>query len=408
MKMKYRLLAAVACAAPIAIAYPAYAGVGDPVKISDDLTIDPIIEGRLRYEHVDQPATDADALTMRLRTGAEAKLKGGLSLLVEAESTLAIIDDYADTNGKGLGNSVVADPENIELNRLQVQFKGDSSSATLGRQRINIDDQRWVGSVGWRQNEQTFDAVSGEAKVGPVTLSGTYSWSQRTIFGIDADTRQAYSGQFYFVGAATKIGPVNVKGFAYLLDYNNDEPVLGRSSQTYGLRATTAFKLTPQIKLDLAGSYARQSDYKGNTAEFGVDYVAAEAGLAYQGFKLTGGYELLGNDGAFALQTPMATGHKFNGWADTFLNTPTAGLQDIYGGLSYDFKALNLLPGLKAAVIYHQFDSDIGSINYGSEWDASLGFKLGPVGIVAKYANYDAKDFGSDTEKFWLEAEFKF
>ena len=407
--MKYKLLAAVACAAPIAFAYPAYAAAGDPVKISDDLTIDPIIDGRLRYETVDQPTMDADALTMRVRAGAEAKMHR-LSLLVEAEGTLAMLDHYNDTNpGNGVEPySLVADPENIELNRLQLQFKGDSSSVILGRQRINIDDQRWVGSVGWRQNEQTFDAVQGEAKVGPVTLSGTYSWSQRSIFGIDSGPKQAYSGHFYFAGAAMKVGPVNVKGFAYLLDYNNAEALLSKSSQTYGLRATTAFDLTPKVKLNLTGSYAHQSDYKDNTADFSVDYAAAEAGLSYAGFTFTGGYELLGSDGTFALQTPMATLHKFNGWADLFLNTPAAGLQDIYVGAAYDFKALNLLPGLKADVTWHKFDSDFGDLEYGSEWDASLGFKLGPVAILGKYANYNAKGFGTDTEKFWLQAEFKY
>ena len=48
----------------------------------------------------------------------------------------------------------------------------------------------------------------------------------------------------------------------------------------------------------------------------------------------------------------------------------------------------------------------LGGIDYGSEWNASLGFKLGPVNLMAKYANYDANGFAVHTEKVWLQAEF--
>jgi len=99
--------------------------------------------------------------------------------------------------------------------------------------------------------------------------------------------------------------------------------------------------------------------------------------------------------------------HAFNGWADLFLTTPARGLRDYYGGVSKTF-AVPALPGLKFDLIYHEFDSDFGGIEYGSEWDTSLGFKLGPVGLLAKYATYDASGFAVDTEKFWLQAELAF
>jgi hypothetical protein len=128
---------------------------------------------------------------------------------------------------------------------------------------------------------------------------------------------------------------------------------------------------------------------------------------------MTGGYELLGSSasagvGGRAVQTPMATLHKFNGWADLFLTTPNSGLQDIYGGLAYKFGKVKALPGLNAAVTYHKFDSDFGSVDFGTEWDASLGFKLGRVNLLAKFADYNAKGFGVDTRKVWLQAEIAY
>ena len=411
-------IAATALTASFTFSHAALAAPGDPIKVSDTLTFDPIIEGRLRYEHVDQPATDADAVTMRLRAGFELKTDG-LSLLAEGEGTLAIDNNYnafpfpIASHQRRPGYSVVADPENIELNRLQLQYKGKAATITIGRQRINLDDQRWVGSVGWRQNEQTFDAVRAEAKIGPVALDGTYSISQRTIFGIDAGPRQSYDGSFFLGGAGVKLGPVNVKAFAYLLDYDAKEQagalaITNADTQTYGARATAGFTLAPKLKLGLAASYARQSDYKDNPLRYAADYVAGEANLGYAGLGLTAGYEKLGSDNGRALQTPMATLHKFNGWADLFLTTPNTGLQDYYGGASYRFDKVSFVKGLNAAVIYHRFDSDVGNFHYGNEWDASLGFNVQQFAVLFKYANYDAKAFAVDTEKFWVQAEFKY
>lgn len=417
--MKLLLNTAAAATALIA-AQPAFAAPtsqpGDPVALGDGFTLDPIVDGRLRWEHVDTPTLDADAVTLRLRAGAELRHASGLAVLAEAEGTLALDDHYnafafpiADSQRRP-GYAVVADPMNVELNRLQVQYKSKPLTLTVGRQRINLDDQRFVGSVGWRQNEQTFDAARAEAVIGPVSLDVTHAISQRSVFGVDAGPRTAYDGKFWFLGAGVKLGPVQAKGFTYLLDYDPAEQAgtlaaPNADTQTYGLRLTTSLLLAPKTKLNLAASYARQSDWADNPARYGLDYLAAEAVLAHGPLGLTAGYEQLGGDGAHAFQTPMATLHKFNGWADLFLVTPAAGLRDWYGGAAYKFTGVKALPGLNAAVTYHRFESDAGSLHYGDEWDASLGFKLGRAMLLAKYANYDAAGFGAETRKVWLQLE---
>lgn len=417
--MKIVTIAVAALAAPIALAHPAYAAPGDPVKVSDRLTFDPIIDLRARYEAVDQPATDADAVTVRLRAGFELKEKSGLSFLAEGEGTLAIGKDYnafpfaiVDSQRR-TAYSVVADPMNVELNRLQLQYKSKAATLTVGRQRINLDDQRFVGSVGWRQNEQTFDAARAEAKLGPVTLDGTYAISQRTIFGAEAGPRTAYDGDFVFLGAGVKAGPVQLKAFAYLLDYDLKEQAgalatSNADTQTYGLRATAGFNLAAKTKLNLVASYARQSDWKDNPSNYAVDYINAEAGLAFGDLGITGGYEKLGAQGGKAFQTPMATLHKFNGWADLFLTTPANGIEDFYAGLSYKLPQVKALPGLNAAVTFHRFESDTGSLHYGDEWDASIGFKVKRVGVLFKFADYNADLFGTDTRKFWVQFEMAY
>ena len=384
-----------------------------PALAQEGITFEPTADARLRYEYVDlePPAEEAEALTARLRAGFEAKA-GAFAFLAEGEATLALVENYnafpfpVSSEQRRLAYPVVPDPENVELNRLQLAWAGERAALTVGRQRIDLDDQRWVGSVGWRQNEQTFDAVRGAAEFGPLVLDAAYAVAQRTIFGEDAGPRQAYEGDFGFLGAGVEAGPVKLKGFAYLVGY--DDPLVeALSSQTYGVLATTSLPLAV-AELDLKASYARQADWNTPARDYEADYYTAEAAAEVLGFALVGGWEKLGSDNGFAVQTPLATLHKFNGFADVFLTTPAAGLEDAYVTVGRELGGVAGIPGLKATVTYHQFDSDTGNVEYGHEWDATVGFRFASVALLAKYAAYDAVDFGVDTQKFWLQAETSF
>ena len=409
-----RAIALLLCGA--AIATPAGA---------QDVKFKPSVDVRLRYETVEQdgPAPlssgrDADALTLRVRTGSELST-GRLSVLGEVEGTLAIAGDYnafpfASTSSQRRPEyPTIADPENIDLNRLQLQYKTKAFTATVGRQRINLDDQRFVGGAAWRQNEQTFDAVRLEAKLGPVQLDGSYAMSVRTIYGIEARARQAYGGDFVFLNAGVKQGPVTVKGFAYLLDYD-ESIVFANSSQTYGIRAVVALPLGKDVKWGLIGSYARQSDYGRNPTAFAADYALLEGTLDYAGFKATAGYELLGSDSGanVAFQTPLATAHRFNGWADKFLTTPATGLRDFYAGIGHGWPKLGNMGPLVATFTYHRFYSDRDKIFYGDEYNAQLTLKVSKrLSALLKYADYQRNGIASfagdaDTQKLWGQLDY--
>lgn len=404
-----RLTLVTAAAASLAVASPALAAPAE-TDAADRVEIKPILDARLRYETVDQGALDADALTFRLRAGAEARL-GRFSILAEGEGTLAPVNDYnafpfaIDDSQRRPGHAVISDPQNIELNRIQLQYRSKDASVTIGRQRINLDDQRWVGSVGWRQNEQTFDAVRGEVKLGPVAMDLAYAISQRTIFGEDSGPRSDIDGDFIFAGLGSKLGPLQGKLFTYLIDYD-ESFALANSSQTYGGFLSGTLPVGKSTKLTFRGSYARQSDYGDNPFDYAADYWSFEAATKLAGFNIAGGWEQLGNDNGRAVQTPLATLHKFNGWADLFLTTPAAGLEDAYVSIGRTFDGPKPLAGLAANISFHQFDSAAGDVEYGTEWDASIGFRLGKLPLLLKYARYDASDFGTDTRKFWLQAEW--
>jgi hypothetical protein len=407
---------------------PAKAQFGDPLTIGDGITFDPMLDARLRWEDVDATTKTADAVTLRTRLGFEVKdSHSHLALLAEAVGTVALDPHYDAFPYAVLNNTqyrptlaTIADPQTLGLNRLQVQYATRALTVTIGRQRINLDDQRFVGSVGWRQNEQVFDAARAQIHAGVFDLDTTYAIQQHSVYGAYGNPRDYYSGKFVFVNGGIKDGPTTLKGFAYLLDYDDtgfiNLPTARSqldSSQTYGMRWVEALPLARGVNLGWTASYARQSNYGNNKRAYNVNYYLIEGAFTYHTVTANVGYELMGADvnavgGTWSMQTPMATIHKFDGWADLFLTTPATGLADTYVGLSGQIPQVKILPGLTYAASYHWFGSDVNSTKFGDEFDASVGFRTARVNWLVKYASYVAKGFGADTRKFWLEADYAF
>ncbi len=400
------------------------------------VTFKPIIDLRLRYETVEQAgiAAKANAVTARARTGFELKGKI-LSALVESEGSFALDGNYFSGVNSKTAFPIVADPETLELNRAQLQFTGVPKTViTLGRQRINLDDQRFVGSVGWRNNEQTFDAVRAEwTGIKNLKADISYAWSDRTIWGLHGGANgfvqrpQSIGGDNFFVNLSYKAKYGTLTGFYYQVEEKSAVVALQRnSSATVGARFAGVAPLSKAVKLNYILSYAQQSDIAANPLDYSAHYLLAEGGLDILAWKLGGGVEQLSGDasvrtkttgaafaGGFAFQTPFATLHKFQGWADKLLTTPAAGVTDYYASAGYGWKKLGPIDALTATAVYHRFDSDVGSIHYGDEINLQLIAKVKKYTFLAKYADYRAKgpvSFTGDvnTKKFWLSAEWAF
>jgi hypothetical protein len=395
----------IATVAVVAAAGPACA---------QELTLTPLVDGRLRYESIDQDGLtrNAEALTLRLRAGAQAS-SGHWSALVEGEATLAAIHRYYDGLDNSPSRPLIADPQTISLYRAQLRYADKSFAVTVGRQRIALDDERFVGAVNFRDNGQTFDAVRLElTPIKGLKADVAYAWGVRTIWGIDGfgARQQAISGDNIFANLsyATPIGTIT--GFAYLIDQDDALVQAFRlSSQTYGLRLAGSHSFAKAVKLSYQASYARQSDWHRNPNDYRANYYFVEAALDIGGLRLTGGYEVLGADRGVALtsfQTPLATGFKFQGWADKLLTTPPNGVHDAYAGVGYSWKKLGPSNGVSLQVVYHRFDSDRLDQHYGNEIDLLASAKFGKTTVSARYAGYNAKDFATTTDKFWLQLDW--
>ena len=365
--------------------------------------------GHLRYRHesVDDQAfvRDASADTLRLRLGYRHGLGHGLAAGLEFEGVIDAGDRFNSTANGETSYPVVADPSSLEVNQAWLRWQGSTGGATVGRQRLLLDNQRFVGNVGWRQNEQTYDGiVSDFAPRDGLVLR--YAWLDRVhrVFSDEARDPLARERSLdaHLANASWQTSAGTVVAYGYWLE---DEDVASASTRTLGLRWTGGRELAT-TKLGWTLEFANQRDHAGNPLQVDADYFLVEPSATTAGLTWKLGWEQLGGNGSTAFQTPLATLHAFNGWADKFLVTPANGLRDRYASMSGKFGSGKLQDKLGWTVAWHDFDADRGGADYGREWDASLSFPM-PWGFggLVKMADYQSDGFARDTRKIWLQIE---
>ncbi|UTF60333.1 alginate export family protein [Gilvimarinus sp. DA14] len=357
---------------------------------------------RLRYETVEwEGLEDSDALTLKTRLSYTTADFNGLGVTLEMDDVQSVTDvDYrtAPNDPNNPGTAVIADPEGTEVNQAFVSYKGlGASEFRYGRQRITLDNQRFIGAVGWRQNDQTFDSFSfSNTALEGAKFFYAYVYNANRIFG-DDNPQGNHKHESHLLNFNYAFGDAGkLSAYAYLLD---NKSAAALSSDSYGLR--WAGKVGEAFSYNL--EYANQQDAGDNPVSYQADYILADAGYKLGGVTLGGGYELLGSDeGKAGFTTSLATLHKFQGWTDRFLSTPADGIEDFY------ISASGSVAGIKLMAVYHDLASDYQSTDYGQEIDISAATSFGPVGVLLKYADYQADDFGSDTQKIWLQLSSTF
>lgn len=364
---------------------------------------DASLDLRYRYEYVDQDAfTDtANASTLRLRLNYRTDAWRNWTGFLEFDQVIEVlVDDFNSGSGTSGPNRrqypVVADPDGADLNQLYFQYAPDEQlQARIGRQRILLDDQRFVGGVGWRQNEQTYDALSVQYRGFEKTrLFYSYVANTNRIFGSEVSAGD-HDQDTHLLNVSVELQEDwNVVGYAYLID-NGDAPAF--STHTIGGRLDGAFALGEGRAAVLA-EVARQSDAANAPVNFDADYFRLQGTWSIDRLLLGVGFESLGSDNGEGFRTPLATLHAFNGWADQFLGTPGTGLDDLYLKAAYHRKPWSF------QLVYHDFSAQSGSGDYGSEIDLSAGRAFaGRYKLLLKLALFDAdSEPYTDTTKAWL------
>jgi hypothetical protein len=332
---------------------------------------------RYRYEFVKTDGTEfnANASTIRLRLGYETAYYKNFFAHFSFSSNRPIGSERYNSLRNGLTQyRVVVDPKATVVDQLFIGWaKIARTRFVVGRKMINLDNQRFVGAVGWRQTRQTFDAFVAQSGYFKRTqLFYAYLNNQNTI------TATNVGHNSHLINAAYDFSPGKLSAYGYLLDFKNMNEA---SNKSFGLRFDGSLELSETIDLLYTGEYANQSPYKGG-------------------------------NGVAGFVTPLATLHKFNGWADRFLATPAGGLRDAY------LEATGTIAGIKLIGVFHDFRADVGGGKYGSEFDFYAGKWFRRRYLIAfNYARYmTAADPGApfgpplhtrDNEKVWAFLQLK-
>jgi hypothetical protein len=368
-----------------------------------------IFESRLRYEGVDQAglANNAEAVTLRTRYGWESPKVAGLQALIEGDNVVALDHDYFDGVTPNPGYPLVPDPEINRLNRAQVVWTGlPKVEFTLGRQRIALDNQRFVGNSGFRQTETTFDGARIVAQ--PIDgLKLTYAYIDRVnrSTGSLHEADSPWKGAVQLIEAEAKTPLGQLSAFDYLLDLHNAPT---QSSQTWGARLVGSHPVSKDWSLTWEAELARERDYANNPQTFDRGYGFVSGGVKHGPWQASLGYEQLDGDGVHGFQTPLATKHPFDGWANLFLTTPKYGLRDLYlrGGAT--------LPEMfgrhvRLAGEVHDFTAQHGGFDVGHEVDGGIYVPLTKhLTGALEAARFESEHAGvPNTSKLWLSFELK-
>jgi hypothetical protein len=375
-----------------------------------------ILDARLRLELVDQDLLpeNAAALTLRTRLGYETAAWEGFKALVEVEDVRRLSSTNFNNTFNGLTRyPVIADPSDTEINRAQLSWSGAlGTSVIVGRQRLILDNARFIGNAGFRQNEQTFDAALVRTSFGVKGLALTYAYIDKVnrVFS-DRSPNGVFRSDSHVFNASYEVAPaLKLTGYAYLLELDTrTRAATTSSSQTYGVRASGTHKVGAAT-LAYAAEYASQSDYADNPRSFDLDYWTVEGTLAWKGLSAAIGHENLDGNGVQGFQTPLATLFAFNGWADVFLNTPGQGLTDTYARIGYQFNKVPVLTTVRTQLWYHDYGTATGPGDFGEEWNLLVqAVPNKRWTLEARLASYNGGSIGfADRTKVWVSAGYIF
>lgn len=380
----------------------------EPLTLGQALTKGKVsLNLRYRYEGVDGSFDDpGKASTLRTTLGYRTGWWKRLAAFVDFEDVrnLGLSNEHNNAGYGSLWNGVtdrpvIADPPLTEVNQAYLEWKPiDALPFRGGRQEIIVDNSRFIGNVGWRQNHQSFDAAKVNfTGVDSLDLGLIYIARQRTVTGASRPMATGHlDGTFTISGVGT------LRAYYLSIDFE-DEALWRLSTSTFGASCAGKAKLSDALNLSYRIELAQQSDTGDNPESVDARYIRADLGLVVAKVTMGAGYEVLGggDDGSF--NTPLATLHKFNGWADRFLATPADGLRDAFLSIGAKLGRWNLIG------IYHDFAADGGGASWGTELDAQVLYTTPwKQKIALKYARYAADEWAWDTDKLWIWTSWGF
>lgn len=374
------------------------------------------LDFRLRYEDAKRGNQGAQALTLRSRLSFETLPYELFHAYVEFDDVRAIPNDdnYFSGGNSQLDDVFVEDPEGTELNQAWLAYDIVNTLIKFGRQSISLNNQRLLGGDGWRQNEQTFSALSIQNELLNYTR---IEFAQLN----EVQTNQDKNLNSAHQDINAKLLNLNYRGFwlsdlslyaLWISDYKSQRQW---ETSTYGVNLKG--KLGGDFSVDYQLDFARQEDAGQNPSSYSVGYSLVDLWFAYKGLQLNVGYERLGASKSGYFVTPLGSLHDFQGASDQFsangLGNISTGIQDVYIGIGYEMDLAlcqQKLP-LSVSATYHDYDVDRveNNINHlGEEWVIAASLVLGQYQMLVQFAEYHADQFAQDDRHVWLSLDMSF
>lgn len=367
----------------------------------------PALNFRLRYENAKQQGLkDANATTLRSTLGFETADFYKTIFNIELVDVSHLFGLHYNPGVSDLSlpqYSLIADPPGAGITEMKLSYTGFAKNIIiLGRQYIQLDNERFIGKNDFRQYPQSFDAISlNNTMLNNIDFYYAYILYVNTNYsnGRAIQGRRQLSTNIINIDwTEDRFGKIG--GYIYL---NNDKNVNTNSNATLGASIRSPIDLTATDGYAYYLEAALQKAKFNNPIQYTAHYAHCYLAKTIEIFTATLGYELLsGNahDTNKAFITPLGSVDNFNGDAEAFTNTPARGLQDTYASL------VSTTHNINVGITYHFFrlDKGPGSKSAGQEFDIYANFGITDrIALNLGYAKYYAQNnVALSTQRCWL------
>ncbi len=325
---------------------------------------------------------DARAASLLLRLRAESEWSRQFTTLIEVDHVeLGWENDFSNGENFNDNKPVIPDVAGTDLNQAWLRYSPTNTlEFTLGREAVELANQRFVGTNSFWQNQQTLDNAGIKYRFGTASsVSYRYVDNVNRINGDNAGARLSPNDS-NFQQTNGQRPP------QFLGDHDHQSHLIFAQIKEWDYSRVQAYYFDMDIKDALAVSnqtLGTRYDYKGRIGDFRaaahaelavqersevnqdalLSYYDIGAGLGLGSSEISVNYERLGEDDGTAFITPLASLHDQNGWADQFLITPNRGLRD------YSVQYIWRKSPWQIDARYHFFHADNTHNHLGEELD---------------------------------------
>jgi hypothetical protein len=375
------------------------------------------VAARLRAIHVDQEVTHGKAGSALLRVSLESTWHEHIDSLVQLDHIATFFRDNHSDGVRNPDRPLIPGPPGTDINQAFIRYRPGPATISLGRQRIEYDNQRFVGSDNYWQREQTFDSLSTEFLFSSTSrIHYAYIANAKRIFG-----DRTLPDTDYTLPSFNHLPPELLADhrhdthllrlewnewdyqqlvfYSYLID-NRD--LSEWSNDTMGLRYRYS-RRAATLRYRLEAEIARQKLTKvpGNPEP---DYRMLEIGLGRGSVEVLARHEVLGADDGSGFITPLGSVYRFQGLAGVFSYTPANGVVD--NSLGFTWRA----HPWRIDTTWHHFRSDAGDRRYGRELDIDVNYQLTRQHrLQLRYAHFrSASPYLNDQQILALDYSYNF